>query len=104
MFLREDWYIVRNYQEFVKRILEDGLPDMISFDHDLADIHYFDVDISEFAEKTGCDCAKWLIEYCMDHQMNLPEFYSHSMNPVGRDNMMNLLENFKNHQKILLRR
>ncbi|WP_185288940.1 cyclic-phosphate processing receiver domain-containing protein [Chryseobacterium lactis] len=95
IFLRSDWHIVRNYEQFVNRILEKGLPEMISFDHDLADEHYLKSDTGEFVEKTGYDCAKWLIEYCMENDLDLPKFYSHSMNPVGKENIIRLLENFK---------
>jgi hypothetical protein len=95
VFIREDWYIVRNYQEFVERILENGLPDMISFDHDLADQHYLNPDSRDFIEKTGYDCAKWLIGYCIDYGLELPECYCHSMNPVGKQNIESLLNNFK---------
>lgn len=95
MFLRKDWHIVRNYEQFVIRILENGLPDMISFDHDLADEHYLQPDSQEFVERTGYDCAKWLVEYCMDNGADLPEFYCHSMNPVGKENIESLLKNFK---------
>lgn len=100
MFLREDWHVVRNYAQFVSRILEKGLPEMISFDHDLADEHYLEQDSQEYVEKTGYDCAKWLIEYCMDHDAELPEFYCHSMNPVGKENIEGLLNNFKKRLKI----
>lgn len=96
IFLRKDWHIVRNYEQFVNRILEKGLPEMISFDHDLADEHYLGPDSQEFVEKTGYDCAKWLVEYCMDYYLDLPEFYCHSMNPVGKENIESLLKNFKN--------
>lgn len=96
IFLRKNWYIVRNYEQFVNRILEKGLPEMISFDHDLADEHYLKPDSREFVEKTGYDCAKWLIDYCMDHDAELQKFYCHSMNPVGKENIESLLKNFKN--------
>ncbi len=58
VFLRKDWHIVRNYEQFINRILEKGLPEMISFDHDLADEHYWDPNSRERVEKTGYDCAK----------------------------------------------
>lgn len=96
IFLRKDWYIVRSYEQFVDRILEKGLPEMISFDHDLAEIHYLKPDSDEYIEKTGYDCAKWLVEYCMDYYLDLPKFYCHSMNPVGKENIESLLKNFKN--------
>ena len=95
IFLNKDWCIVRNYRQFVNQIIQKGLPEMISFDHDLADMNSSDSDNLKFTEKTGYDCAKWLVEYCMDNHLNLPKFYSHSMNPVGKENILSLLENFK---------
>ncbi|WP_394338014.1 cyclic-phosphate processing receiver domain-containing protein [Chryseobacterium lactis] len=95
VFLRNDWYIVRNYEQFIKRILEKGLPEMISFDHDLGDEYCAKSGSHECIEKTGYDCAKWLIEYCMDNLLPLPKFYCHSMNPVGKMNIESLLKNFK---------
>ncbi len=95
IFLRKDWHIVRNHEQFVNRILEKELPEMISFDHDLADQHYTDQGSQEYVEKTGYDCAKWLVEYCMDNDVDLPKFYCHSMNPVGKNNIESLLNNFK---------
>ncbi|WP_300685688.1 cyclic-phosphate processing receiver domain-containing protein [Chryseobacterium sp.] len=99
IFLRNDWHIVRNYEQFVNSILEKGLPEMISFDHDLADNHNLNQDTQQYGEKTGYDCAKWLIEYCMDHYLDLPKFYCHSMNPVGKENIQSLLKNFKEQKK-----
>ncbi|WP_172283752.1 cyclic-phosphate processing receiver domain-containing protein [Chryseobacterium sp. LAM-KRS1] len=96
-FLLKDWIIVRNYKQFIHWISEKGLPEMISFDHDLADgEHTGNWD----SEKTGYDCAKWLIEYCMDHHLDVPQFYSHSMNPVGKKNIINLLENFRRQNEL----
>jgi hypothetical protein len=40
IFLHKNWEIVRNYMEFVQWITINGLPDFISFDHDLADMEY----------------------------------------------------------------
>ncbi|MGH1519994.1 cyclic-phosphate processing receiver domain-containing protein [Chryseobacterium sp. JK1] len=96
IFLRNDWHIVRNFEQFVNRILKKGLPEMISFDHDLADEHYIKAS-NEYVEKTGYDCAKWLVEYCMENYLDLPKFYCHSMNPVGKKNIESLLKNFKNY-------
>lgn len=95
IFFRKDWHIVRSYEQFVDRILEKGLPEMISFDHDLAEIHYLKPYSDEYTEKTGYDCAKLLVEYCMDHYLDLPQYYCHSMNPVGKENIESLLKNFK---------
>lgn len=70
------WDVVRNYDQFVAYIQLHGVPDIISFDHDLGQ--------EESVEKTGYDCAKWLVERGL-----LPSkgYYVHSMNPVGKDNI-----------------
>ena len=73
---------VKSYLEFTDFILRNGLPDFISFDHDLGE------------EKTGYDCAKWLVEYCMDNNLRIPKFFVHSQNPVGKENIQILLDNF----------
>ena len=96
-----NWTIVRDYDEFIKLIEEQGLPDLVSFDHDLADVHYDPATWTEtftYKEKTGLDCAKWLIEYCINNKLKLPKYLVHSMNPVGRENIQKLLTNFKNKQ------
>ena len=110
----DKWNInwVLNYEQFVQWIEIYGLPDAISFDHDLADEHYtpeyFWDDYEEskkfqewrgktYQEKTGMDCAKWLVDFCMDNKVELPKFYVHSANPVGADNIRGLLNNFIKH-------
>lgn len=97
LFLETDWDIVRNYNEFVDWIKKNGIPDFISFDHDLADIHYrmdFSEDITnQGTEKTGYDCAKWLGEYCLDNNYKLPQYVVHSQNPVGKSNIKGYLDN-----------
>lgn len=40
IYISVDWIVVRNYNDFVKQIKENGIPHTISFDHDLAEIHY----------------------------------------------------------------
>lgn len=79
-----DWEIVRNYDDFVKYITENALPDEISFDHDLGE-----------QTKTGYDCAKWLCEYCWTNGLPVPDWNVHSANPVGRDNIIQILESFQ---------
>lgn len=100
------WTIVRSYNAFVKTITDNGLPTVVSFDHDLSWEHYPEddlkmdaqIDYSQFKEKTGLDCAKWLVEYCDARELPLPEWYVHSFNPIGRMNIANYLtcyERFK---------
>ena len=90
------WTIVKNYDEFVKTITEKGMPRMLSRDHDLCDLHYVkQPPYDEDTEKTGYDCAKWLINYCMDNQLDLPEtILIHSMNPAGSLNIKSLFDSY----------
>lgn len=103
---KEEWLIVRNYDDFCEAIKNLGMPEFISFDHDLADEHYHpDMYDKEkysklvFKEKTGYDCAKFLVDFCIENQKELPNFLVHSMNPAGRENILGLLTNFNKVQK-----
>jgi len=85
------WDVVTNYDEFIKYITNNGVPQLISFDHDLADEHYTpepNIKYGEFNEKTGYDCAKWLVNYCIDNELEFPKYVLiHSMNPAGSLNI-----------------
>lgn len=73
---------VKNYDEFVDYIKTNGLPNTIAFDHDLGE------------EKTGYDVAKWLVEYCIDNRLKIPEWKIQSANLTGRINIDKLLKNY----------
>ena len=111
-YWENDWDIVRSYDEFVQYVETNGVPEFVSFDHDLADEHYNDlfsdknwskddpnVELAyeEYKEKTGLDCAKFLVEYCADENQPLPEYLVHSANPAGKKNIESFLENAKKH-------
>ena len=85
-----EWIVVRNYFQFVEWITENGLPDAISFDHDLG----------EADERTGMDCAKWLVNYCLDNNLSLPQWAVHSANPAGYDNIKGLFLSFEKQREI----
>jgi len=91
------WVVVRNHSQFVEIITKRGLPDFISFDHDLCDDDQ--EKLNNFKEKTGYDCAKWLVEYCMRINHQLPEWKVHSMNPVGRDNINAVLVRYRDREE-----
>lgn len=88
----EEWVIARNYSEFITLVTFKGLPDIVSFDHDLAFEHYDGGEQERgYEEETGADCAKWLVNYCNENSLDLPECWIHSMNPVGAENIKNIL-------------
>jgi hypothetical protein len=101
------WEIVRSYAEFVKTITEKGLPIFVAFDHDLADEHYrrsmYNPDKhysnyftnGTFKEKTGYECAVWLVNYCIDNNTDFPQYVVHSMNPIGKENIISYIESYK---------
>jgi hypothetical protein len=111
IYTEKDWIIVRTFKEFMSYLSEHGLPDLISFDHDLADEHYrpsmYNPDEhysnyytdGTFKEKTGYCCAKALIDYCIDNDKDVPKFLVHSMNPVGKKNITSILENYQKFRK-----
>jgi len=77
------WDICRSFDEAVAFVKTNGIPAMISFDHDLG------------TGKTGHDFAKWLCEHMLDNHIE-PTFayYVHSQNPIGKANIEGLLEAF----------
>lgn len=100
------FHVVRDFKSFKQWILTHGLPDCISFDHDLG-LDYFqrmrESGMSKRGFKrlrqsdhfpSGMDAAKWLVEYCLDQDLSLPEWKVHSANPAGADNIRGLLSGF----------
>ena len=87
-----DWFVVRNYNEFVSAI-EKHFSDLeiISFDNDLAN---FDSDGNEI---TGYTLVKWLCDYILDNDLDISnlEIRFHTANPIGRVNMMCYWDNFR---------
>jgi len=102
---KEHWFIIRNFNQFVDLIEKNYakhkiLPIIISFDHDLADFHYTqmnngEIDYSDVNEKTGYHCAKWLVNFCIERKLEIPNYLVHSMNIVGSKNIESYIESAK---------
>jgi len=100
------WHVVRNYEEFVAKVSEVGLEniEVISLDHDLGDSAMMEfyrnvspnytLDYSNITEKTGMDCAKWLVNQSIETCKLLPQIYTHSANPIGSANIMGYINNY----------
>jgi hypothetical protein len=100
---------VKSYNEFTGWIKQNGLPGLICFDHDLGE----DVAKSRVSKGmskrqarilkretlSGYDCTKWLIEFCLNNEINVPSYEIQSANPVGAENIRGLIENFKKNVK-----
>lgn len=78
---------VKSYDEFTDWITKNGLPDGICYDHDLGDNRKEEI-------KSGMDCAKWLVEYCLDNNLKLPPYNIQSANPAGKENIDGLFKSF----------
>lgn len=89
------WVIARDYEEVMMCLRRNGMPGYISFDHDLGTTD----------KHTGYDIAKALVELDMsaddvnttEETFPFPEdfeFYVHSQNPVGKENIESYLNNY----------
>lgn len=101
-----EWVIVRSYDEFLLIINQLGLPEIVSFDHDLNEEHWnfifndenftkpddeIIIDYNQFKTKTGYHAAKWLVRYCEVNRIELPTCLIHSQNKVGAKNLVDVL-------------
>jgi len=103
------WVVVKSYDQFVSTIKERGIPSAVSFDHDLAEEHYKEYHVANdqkmlsfgtiryhvFKEKTGYEAAKWLAEHCIETKTPIPEYYVHTLNNIGKLNIISVLESAK---------
>jgi hypothetical protein len=100
------WEVVRNYEQFVSTIMYIGLDniELISLDHDLGDTamkewhtnvyHNYTLDYNNITEKTGMDCAKWLVEQWMNGE-KVVDVFTHSANAIGSANIMGYINNYR---------
>ena len=97
------WQIVRNYDSFVRYINKNGLPDTVSFDHDLHFEHirhYHEVtqptsgviEYGNLREKTGKSCAEFLLRKWQEAGMPPMRTYIHSANQYGAKNIKEVLK------------
>ena len=100
---------VKNADDFVNYITENGLPELVCFDHDLGrdvvdekvanGMSRRQAQIQRRETVDGYDCAKWLVDYCVDNDEPLPTYLIQSANPVGVVNINTYLQNFLKFQK-----
>lgn len=92
-YRNEEWVICRNKMEVIQAIFDHDKvgPNYISFDHDLGN-----------NEPTGYDIVKWLVDFDMDGVIQIPDdldFYVHSKNPIGKENIESHLNNYMKHKE-----
>jgi len=105
IYLTEKWEIAKNYPQFCKKLewikskgYEIGI---VSFDHDLINAHYVELQndsidynheiFKDDKNKTGYHCALHLVEHCFNNELKPPEYLCHSMNPIGKENILRIL-------------
>ena len=101
-----DWIIVRNYDEFISKVEEIGFEniELISLDHDLGDTamaewhrnvyHNYTLDYNNITEKTGMDCAKWLVDQWLEG-LPVVDVVVHLANAIGSANIMGYINNYR---------
>jgi hypothetical protein len=104
------WKVARNYDDFVNLVNKIGIEniDVISLDHDLGDtaigeyynnaINKNEIDYSKIHEKTGYDCAKWIVDHYsrkLTTNKKFPDILVHSANPIGSKNITRYINNFR---------
>jgi hypothetical protein len=97
-----EWEIVRNYNDFCEFIDKFGIPEIVSFDHDLCEEHikhYFDVtskvgviEYGNLKTKTGKHCAEYFVDKWK--AAGKPKVYVlvHSANRWGQTEIKNVLK------------
>lgn len=86
----EEFIICRTSEEAIKFIMENGIPEEISFDHDLG------------SDDTSMVVIKWMEEALIDGKIQFPDnfqYFVHSQNPVGVQNIRNRMDNLIKHFK-----
>ena len=95
-----EWVIIRNFEEFKEAIDTNGIPNIISYDHDLGDEQYhpsmyegqeaYEAVATQFTEKTGKECVEYLISKLEGSPH--PRYIIHSQNPVGVQRIEQVIE------------
>lgn len=83
-----DFIIIRNDEDFINFVDKNLTSiELVSFDHDLA---CFNNGV-EFTGKTACD---YLVNKCLDNGVKFPDWYVHTDNTNGRENIIGLILNY----------
>ena len=81
---------VYDYDEFVAE-MKDGSHDILFLDHDLS-VNTINMDPDDYDERSGTDVAKWISEEMgFIPREDKPGIVVHSMNPIGRERMVDIL-------------
>jgi hypothetical protein len=83
-----EWIVVRSSAEAKNFVKKFGIPDFISFDHDLG------------GEDTSIVFINWLTDELIEGRLQFPtefQYYVHSQNPVGVKNIESKMNQLLKH-------
>lgn len=87
-YRNEKWHYAKTHNDVVELIEHMGcMPTFVSFDHDLGD----------FENGDGYKIAKYLVDLDIYTDYNFPEnfdYFVHSKNPIGKQNIESYLNNY----------
>lgn len=78
-----DWLVCRSTQEALERVAAMGMPQFISFDHDLGE------------SDTTMVFLRRLVNEVWDGTTSPPDYVIHSANPVGSQNIRSFMESWR---------
>lgn len=102
-----DWVVCRSWAEWVEYLSMRGVPDHVSFDHDLAQEHLDDfrkyefegiaaINYGDFKQWTGLGCAQYYCEFCELHNLEMKGVAAHcTERPLGARNIRETLNAYK---------
>jgi hypothetical protein len=85
---KNKWVIARDYFQFIDIVNKhfDEI-ELVSFDHDLGCV-------KDDIEYTGKTAADYLINFCLDNDKKFPDWYAHTDNTSGRQNIIGAILNY----------
>ena len=103
-FVNSEWTIARNYDQAIA-MMSLFFPEEISFDHDLGEDSKSGLDVAKyliFIDEQYIDSRREFEKYEPEFKFRKTEyvdpktfkFYVHSANPVGKENIEGLLNNY----------
>lgn len=78
------WMIARSSEDAKKLVVDLGMPEKMSLDHDLG------------GADTTMVFLRWLYNFSYENKINnVPEYVVHSANPIGSKNIVSFMESWK---------
>lgn len=78
-----EWIVVRSTNDALAYVEKYGMPQFISFDHDLGE------------NDTTMIFLRTLVNHVWNGKDTPPEYAVHSANPVGKENIISFMESWK---------